>query len=381
MVDEESGLIINSAHRAMRDREREREWRPLFKNLHLLLRVPKNSWKGTVGDLFILQKRDKRPSSFVGMEKLQKKGKDSLVRNDVSWKQALVKGVPETHIPHSGEVHFDQGIPSEELLDLQKAECWSRLVFSVFKPWSPSFKKLDKMVDVSQKVLIDGELVVVRMVEFTGDPFLGCGVVISCSSMNFANMFSHLAASGDSDNDFWQDRASCWGEQNLMEDNNDEVTEVVANSLNKIVDWVGNVPSKSPNPISQERCLDEVPVGSIPLPIVEDLVTCRHVQNYLEEAIVEVDAVVNDSLIQAVDGIGTVFPISSEKCLEMVSLEVEGQFQEESPNEVRVVVGSIVKSVKPLELEGGGSGGLDVTGVVENEGEDSHCFSVFEANL
>ncbi|CAL0326228.1 unnamed protein product [Lupinus luteus] len=36
---------------------------------------------------------------------------------------------------------------------------------------------------------------------------------------------------------------------------------------------------------------------------------------------------------------------------------------------------------EPLELEGGGSGGLDVTGVVENEGEDSHCFSVFEANL
>ncbi|CAL0303200.1 unnamed protein product [Lupinus luteus] len=255
----------------------------------------------------VQQKVRLKHQSFVGTEKSRGKGRDSLVRNDVSWKQALIKGV--TEIPKSGPDFFGEtleffikpetriewekaivgelimmedlfcvnallaregfistkAIPigglcvillsssSEEAIQLQKVENWRcpkhklaqvKCLGVPAMVWSKEFFKLlavslgmfvkldhgtqqmtrldaggvlvltelDRKVDISRNVMIDSELVVARMEEFLGDPFVGCGDESFCESRISSNMSPPISACGDSDNESWLDRASCWGE-------------------------------------------------------------------------------------------------------------------------------------------------------------------------
>ncbi|CAL0328751.1 unnamed protein product [Lupinus luteus] len=94
------------------------------------------------------------------------------------------------------------------------------------------------------------------MVEFLVDPFLGCGDGSLCLARLSSKVCLPLAGPVDSEHDSWQNRASCWGEQNLVEDDFDDVVDVVAENLLQVEDWVGNE-HILPLPMSPERCRDE----------------------------------------------------------------------------------------------------------------------------
>lgn len=216
---------------------------------------------------------------------------------------------------------------SDELLDIQKERNWSYPMFKSFCPWSQSFKVNERLmwvkcfgvpiqawseeffrliaaplgtfvmlvdatremnrldvggflvltdlvcsVDLSQKVRVDGVEFIVRLVESFEVHSLGCLEVGSCSSRISSSWNQVAEVHGDSDFESWQDRDSCWGENILMNEEDDEVADSLVNELS--IHHKVNC-----NPLSSSNILAFSPVVSapegppalapIPLPILE----------------------------------------------------------------------------------------------------------------
>ncbi|CAL0309920.1 unnamed protein product [Lupinus luteus] len=137
------------------------------------------------------------------------------------------------------------------------------------------------------KVLINGDLIFVRMEEFLVDPFVGCGDESLCASRVSHNLSPPLAALGDNDNESWLDRSSCWGEQVLLEDDSVEVIEVVADSMNQIADWVGYALPNS-NRISPMTCFERAQHVPCVVSTLDFLSSCWDVQKLVQDEVIEV---------------------------------------------------------------------------------------------